>query len=65
MWEAVHALLDLDVDSAIGSRDFFEVVYLDQFGRYIFELHMHVLGTSHMVEIKIFEVDCAVASILG
>ena len=53
LWEAVHALLDLDVDSAIGSCNFFEVLYLDKFGQYIFELHAHVLGTNHRgVEIK-------------
>ncbi len=62
----MHALLDLDLDSAIGSRDIFEVIYLDEFGRYIFELHVHILGTNHRgVEIKIFEINCAVAGTLG
>ncbi len=66
LWEAIHALLDLDVDSAIGSCNFFEVVYLEKFGRYVFELHVHVLGTSHRgVEIKIFEIDCAVVGTFG
>ena len=64
--EALHALLDLDVDSAIRSRDLFEVKYLDKFGWYIFELHAHVLGTSHgSVEMKIFEIHCAVAGTFG
>ncbi len=66
LWEVIHALLNLDVDSAIGSRNFFEIVYLDKFGRYIFELHVHVLRTNHRgVEIKVFEIDCAVAGTLG
>ena len=44
----------------------FEVVYLDEYRQYIFELHAHVLGTSHRgVEMNIFEVDCAVVGTLG
>ncbi len=58
--------LDLDIGSAIGSCNFFEVIYLDGFWRYIFELHVHVLRANHRgVEIKIFEIDCAVAGTLG
>ena len=65
MWETVHALLYFDVGCTIVGSEVVEVVGFDKFGREVADLHAHVFRSVHWgVEVKILQVNCAIACIL-